>query len=220
MLQSRQHNKSLGEDVKTSTLIGPMRYLDCNLFHQIFTNSLINSKSDTFNFKQPTIIDEFQFWPKWSAKGTDNTTYVEPDVYVKFDSFHLIVEVKFDDSSSQCEQQWENEVKSLNNEIDNQDNKPIVVWAIGGNKTNGLELVHLPEQKPFQVYKVSWVNLYNSVLSVKDRFEGSSNQKRLLEDICKAFHFYGYHPVSWFSNLESFDIKYEPNYFQQWQKQI
>jgi len=219
-MQAQINNKNSGEDLKTASLLGLMRYLECELFFKIFQNSLIVNSAKEDALEDPKLIDEFKFWPKWDAEGTGNTNYVEPDVYVKFDNFHLIIELKLNDSPSQYIEQWEKEIRSLKNNVGNQDDKPIVVWAIGGNVTNGLELVHLPEQKPIQVYKVSWVNLYNSVLSIRDRFEGSSNQKRLLEDICKAFHFYGYHPVSWFSNLESLDIKYEPNYFQQWQKQI
>jgi LPXTG-motif cell wall-anchored protein len=39
----------------------------------------------------------FDFWPHWDKTGTDNTNYVEPDLFIKFDEFDVIIEAKVKD---------------------------------------------------------------------------------------------------------------------------
>ena len=72
-----------------------------------------------FSASLPTAAGELQsadFRPKWDPTGTANSSYVEPDLFLRFADFDLIVEAKRWDQSKQSPQQWKNEVRAYWNE--------------------------------------------------------------------------------------------------------
>lgn len=58
-------------------------------------------------------LEKFEFWPKWEADSElgRNNTYVEPDVFLRFEELDIIVEAKRHDfTQSQNIEQWQNEL--------------------------------------------------------------------------------------------------------------
>jgi hypothetical protein len=75
------------EDSLTSSIIGGLMYLPDDLFWQVLSNSI----KDSVLPKGSHTIIHCDFWPSWNAQGTNNTTRVEPDVFIRTESFDLIM---------------------------------------------------------------------------------------------------------------------------------
>ncbi len=49
----------------------------------------------------------YEFWPRWDPRKTGNTSYVEPDVFIRFRDFDIIIEAKRHENNQQYRTQWE-----------------------------------------------------------------------------------------------------------------
>ena len=95
------------EDVKTYSIIGNLLYLPTSIFWYILRNA-----SDVNNAnvrKLPVLPDDedfidFEFWPYWTLQDK-----VEPDVFIRFTNFDLIIELKVHDYNQQTSWQWKRE---------------------------------------------------------------------------------------------------------------
>lgn len=63
---------------------------------------LDNSANTTLNYKGFGNLDSYEFWPHWNSKGS----YVEPDIFLRFENADIIIEAKKDDSTDQTCKQW------------------------------------------------------------------------------------------------------------------
>ncbi|MBV7440971.1 hypothetical protein KRX57_06020 [Weeksellaceae bacterium TAE3-ERU29] len=92
MLENILNNKiNSREDEITSTIIGLLKYLPSELFWDILKNAC----NDSSNLpKLSGDIDFISFWNKWGAEKTTNKNYVEPDVFIQFSEFDLIIETR------------------------------------------------------------------------------------------------------------------------------
>lgn len=83
------------EDVKTSSIIGNLLHLPTSIFWYILRNaSNVNNANGN---KLPVLPDDeefvdFEFWPYWTLQDK-----VEPDVFIRFTNFDLIIELKVHD---------------------------------------------------------------------------------------------------------------------------
>ncbi len=50
-------------------------------------------------------IEDYQFWPHCTPTGTTNNTFVEPDVFIRFQLFNVIIEAKYGERSCQYSKQ-------------------------------------------------------------------------------------------------------------------
>ena len=106
MLQARYKNKSQSEDLKTSSILGSLLLLPDDLLWELLVKSCCGGTE-----KLPDVagvLDSFEFWPRWNADNTTNLKYVEPDLFLRFSNFDVIVEVKQFDGNGQYYEQWEN----------------------------------------------------------------------------------------------------------------
>ena len=89
MLQAILHKKSLGtgaqyEDALTSSIIGLLQYLPDKTFWEIlYKASKYEANEDTLpEFSEVGVIKNISFWERMSAEGTNNKSFVEPDVWI------------------------------------------------------------------------------------------------------------------------------------------
>ena len=126
------------EDAKTSTIFGEMLHLPTDLFWEILLNA--SYSSDSFSNHLPLVgetgeILDYEFWPYWRLKDK-----VEPDVFVSFERFDLIIEVKVHDYNQQKPRQWKREIEAYKKQYSSE-RKPIYLIAISGKTDEILENV-------------------------------------------------------------------------------
>ena len=184
------------EDFKTSSSIGLLKYLPDDVFWNIMRNSCIGLNTNEFGK-----ILSFNFWSHTDPTDTTNDSFVEPDVWIETENFDVLIEAKVADGAGQYEQQWKNEIQSILNEQSNNDyQKPIVLIALGGNENLQPDTVLLKDED-FPVFKSSWHNLILSVVRERDLSDTNDSICRLLEDVIELFARQGIMKMEWFNTL-------------------
>lgn len=176
------------EDVKTSSIIGNLLHLPTSIFWQILLNA--SDENDAEGNMLPALsagedILDFEFWPYWTLEDK-----VEPDVFIRFTNFDLIIELKVHDYNSQEPGQWNREFAAYYKRYPNE-NKPVYLIAISG-KTN---------KTMNNVFQCSWQSLLEAVLDAKETTEGKDSFiDRIFDDILMAFSI---HKEYYFKYLDS-----------------
>lgn len=176
------------EDVKTSSIIGNLLHLPTNIFWHILRNA--SDKTDANGNKLPVLsededIIDYEFWPYWTLQDK-----VEPDVFIRFANFDLIVELKVHDYNQQKSWQWNREFSAYYKRYPNE-NKPVYLIAISG-KTN---------ETMNNVFQCSWQSLLETVLDAKELAESKKGFiDRIFNDILMAFSI---HQEFYFKYLDS-----------------
>lgn len=203
MLHSTYHNKDTYEDPKTSSVFETMLMLPDELFWGVLRLACFDNDNLPLVSGQ---IEDYEFWPHWDPTGTTNTSLVEPDVFIRFQSFDVIIEAKYNDHSGQYSQQWENEIIAYRNEYGN--DKPVYFIAVGGNAEKASESVSLV--KYVVVNKCTWLSLLIQNTKLRDDYEAfpliSNNQSaviRLLNLIELAFNIHGVYNIHWFDDIKT-----------------
>lgn len=203
MLHSTYHNKDTYEDPKTSSVFETMLMLPDELFWGVLRTACFDNDNLPLVSGQ---IEDYEFWPHWDPTGTNNATYVEPDVLIRFQSFDLIIEAKYSDRSGQYCDQWENEIIAYKNEYDS--DKPVFFIAVGGNAEKASEQVVFV--KDVIVNKCTWLSLLIQVTKLRDEYEAllmkSNNQSsviRILNFIELAFNIHGVYNIRWFYDIRT-----------------
>ena len=129
MIQALLHHKShieLIEDEKTSMIIGTLLHLPATLMLKIIFDAVGDRPSALTKKTEEHLLKMPEFWPRWFAEGTSNDHHhVEPDVFMRFGSFDLIIEAKRnDDKTFQYIDQLNNELIAYGNEY-GKENKEI-----------------------------------------------------------------------------------------------
>ncbi|MCD2424420.1 hypothetical protein LQ567_16690 [Niabella pedocola] len=60
-------------------------------------------------------IEAFSFWENWDPAGTNNSTYIELDLFIQSAEFDIIIEAKVNDKQQKAEQK-EDQIQSYLNE--------------------------------------------------------------------------------------------------------
>ncbi len=203
MLYSTYHNKDTYEDPKTSSVFETMLMLPDELFWCVLRKACFDNDNLPLVAGQ---IEDYEFWPHWDPTGTTNTNLVEPDVFIRFQSFDLIIEAKYGDRSGQYSQQWENEIIAYRNEYGY--DKPVYFMAVGGNADKTSENVSLI--KDVIANKCTWLSLLIQVTRLREEYEGLSmipNSQsaiiRLLNLIELAFNIHGVYNIHWFDDMKT-----------------
>lgn len=223
MLQAILHKKaSLNtktdnqpEDALTSSIVGLLQYLPDEVFWQILYKA---SEGMLPEFSKVGVIKSISFWKRMSAEGTDNKRSVEPDVWIKLEKMHLIIEAKRNDGGGQYKEQWDREIKALLKHLEEEEDQPIdeqkiYLLALGGN-TQTSELLQLkvegkeyPKGKKYPIVRMHWQTLLEEVK--KCTYESSPHsgvEKRICKDIIKAFEHFEFFALKW---LDSFADPYK-----------
>lgn len=222
MLYAIQHNKAgrnfnnqeinwrqlfkSSEDSLTSMVFERLFYLPHELFWNILTNSCYGNELP--NFSGPIEIKEF--WPNWDASNTSNIVKVEPDVFIRFRQFDLIIEAKRWDYNQQSKDQWNNEIVAYKNEY-GEDKKKLFFIALGGLYDNVTE-----NHEGIEVIKCRWNRILRKVIEYQKQLTGTSeinismnSVTNILNDLILVFQLHGYATGEWLSTLpvNSYKIK-------------
>ena len=147
-------------------------------------------------------LTDYEFWPHWNPAGTKNPSYVEPDVFLEFGNFSIIIEVKLTDLNKITEGQYLKELIAFYN--NNSKSKDTYLIALGGDTADIIkELEKFPKLKE-HLLTCSWQQLFWSIeTELKELNEDKENNDnetyRLLTDCVKAMKSYGYN--SWSNDL-------------------
>lgn len=213
MIQALLHHKShigLIEDEKTSMIIGTLLHLPTTLMLKIISDALTNECSALRNKTEEHLQKVPEFWPHWFTK----TNRVEPDVFMRFESFDLIIEAKRnDDKTSQESSQLNRELNAY--EYVYGKDKQVYLIALGGN----VDDIKSVEERRDKILTCSWNNLLSSIESSIERkkIESSIERKkgeiqkydeiyRILSDCRDAFALFG-HVTGWLYELCDLEYK-------------
>lgn len=200
----RQYFKT-NEDSFTSFVFEKLSYLPSELFEYLIRNS-VNDEIPEFDFKT---LSEILYWPHWDSDRTTNKKFVEPDVFIRFEKYDLLIEAKRYDENQQYTSQWENEIIAYQNEYES-DNKKLVFIALGGNSNFQTESTIIGDYEQ-KIYKCKWSSILNNIRKLKKQIEPSSNLlntsfvvNNIFNDLILIFQLYGYSIADWF---ETFDYE-------------
>lgn len=189
------------EDSFTASVFDLLKYLPTDLFWGILKDSLL---LDNLPVHCGEIL-EMEYWAKWSAKNTSNQNFIEPDLFIRFKEFDLVIEAKRYDYNQQSDHQLENELKSYFN-VYAEDNKKVFIMQLGGLHLDCTKESHeILGVKIFQS-KTTWSKLLDSIDSKKKRIEKQMlpYQKPMLfifEDLMSAFAIHGFHKKKWLAKM-------------------
>ena len=86
MLHSKYPHKNSYEDPKTSAVFENLMLLPDNVFWHILKSSCFNNAKMRINSGR---LISYDFWPHWDNTGTDNQSYVEPDLFISFEELDV-----------------------------------------------------------------------------------------------------------------------------------
>ena len=202
-INKRKTSIEMKEDTKTSMIMGTMLHLPTSILLEIIKKAC---RSESKLFKDPGNISFVEFWPKWSVEGKykekiTNSLNVEPDLFISFQKYDLIIEVKINDGFGQYKDQWRNEVYSYLNKYGKK--KELFLITLGGN--NNLN----PEYHTYvNILKCSLSNfmteveiLKNKIEKHQDSYNFEDSTLRILQDLLSTFKLFGI-SYSWLENIE------------------
>lgn len=203
MLHSTYAHKNTYEDPKTSSVFENLMLLPDNVFWHILKSSCFYNDGMLTNSGR---LLSYEFWSHWDNTGTDNNAYVEPDLFLRFEEFDVIIEAKYGDYGGQYLKQWTQELIAYDNEY-RKEEKPVIFIAVGGNMS--MDIVEIKVcGKMHLIFKCNWLSLliatnkYRSELkriSVPDM--NTSATLRLLDNIILAFNINGVYNIDWFNTM-------------------
>lgn len=189
LIHSTLYNKNTNEDPKTSTIFEHLLLLPDNILWSLLRNS-----SRTYKQELPEDIgylEKFEFWPKWDPNNTSNSTYVEPDIFIRFNLLDIIVEAKYQDGAGQYREEWIREIQAYYNEYSS-DKKQVILLSVGGNSDYKSEIIN-----SCKILKINWIDLLDSVIKLKESCHKTalsydkSSLLRLLDLTIEGFHIMG-----------------------------
>jgi len=152
-------------------------------------------------------LSSIEYWPKWDAKNTSNDRLVEPDVFIRFEEFDVIIEAKRYDFKGQTKTQFHNETEAYFNEY-GEDYKPLYFIKLGGlnsvqNEDSRIEKII--------ICKTDWTKLLTEIVDLKKELEHSNkfltnHYVRLLDDCIQAFSLHQFYYLQWLKDLAEIKI--------------
>lgn len=202
MLHSTYFHKETYEDPKTSAIFENLLLLPDNVFWHILRQSCYSHEDLPTN---PGKLLSFDFWPHWDSKGTNNSKYVEPDLFIRFENLDVIIEAKVGSSEGQYKQQWQREIMAYLNMYN--DKNDYVFIAVGGNMSALAETI-LIKKKDVKIHKCNWLSLLINVNRYENELESISfpdmnisATRRLLDNIILAFNIHQVYNIEWFNTM-------------------
>lgn len=193
------------EDSLTSSIFSLLFYLPLNIFWNILTNAC-------YSFDLPEQTGEillYEFWPHWKCDGTNNQNFIEPDLFIRFQNFDIIIEAKrWDYFSQQNKKQWEAQLKAYSNEYA-EDNKKVYFIALSGLIAG--EEFQIPVND-VSIFTCRWHRILEQVqknVAQNAQLESNVNLKIILNDLLIAF---ALHDFRIGDSLNTLSAKYSINY--------
>ena len=193
-------DRNYNEDFKTYQTIGLMQYLPANLFWAFIRECIIH------NDDLPKLSGEIlqtDFWVKWyNIDGTNAERYVEPDVFIRFENFDCIIEVKKTEESGQHQDQWNDQITAYRNTYP--EGKRLIYVALGGNR----DYERNQGDRCTEVYKASWHQLLHTVHKALDERKALlyvstsvSQEIRILQSVIDSFRKYNEYDAEFLESI-------------------
>jgi hypothetical protein len=201
----RKGNLGTCEDSLTAVVFDTLKYLPTEMFWTILKRSLYYDKLPIAAGDLLSI----SFWDKWKAKdNTTNSNFVEPDVFLRFNEFDVIIEAKRHDEKQHSGTQMENEIQAYYNEY-NDEGKVLYFIQLGGLHHRNDELDFILNDKTIVICKTNWTKLLEQIVAENNKIKNSgltilSAYNRILEDSINGFALHQYYKKRW---LKNFTIK-------------
>ena len=202
MISALHHKKitiNLCEDSLTSCIFDILFLLPKQLCWEIVRKAVRATPQNTEQ-EMPTKVGRllhYAFWPKWSPKDTQNVNYVEPDVFIRFSEFDVIIEVKRYEEGLQNSTQWEKEIIAYRNEYGHC--KKLYFIALGGLCDDKIKQV-----KKVPIFRCLWSNLLDAADKTLANDECFCSILRLLVGF---FEIHGYPQTKWLKDIIKNDNK-------------
>lgn len=206
------HSFKWNEDSLTSTVFERLHYLPVELMWKMIRDSVYGEKP----IKDSGKVISLEFWPHWNAKGVTNLEFaepsiitnkrfVEPDVFIRFENFDLIVEAKRDEYNKQDSTQWKNEIYAYLNEY-SKEQKDLVFLSLDGLNSKESSIVTLKNQesyvdnkKDYTIYKSRWFSILASLKDEKrerkktsDKINSNDFIIQIIDELISVFKLYGF----------------------------
>lgn len=198
---------NFNEDFKTHETLGLLQYLPANLFWNILRESIVYNDNVPCSAGEILKVD---FWVKWyNVKKTNaERRYIEPDVFIRFENFDCIIEVKKTEVVGQHRDQWYDQILAYRDEYP--ENNKLIYIALGGNRDFNKN--HKDDYS--EVYKASWRRLLRALHRVLDERRlltystFSINQEiRILQSVIETFHRYNEYECEFLDSINFDEIK-------------
>lgn len=200
-------DRNYNEDFKTFMTVGMLRFLPANLFWNLIRESVISGN------QLPTTAGEIlqmDFWTKWyERENTNNELFVEPDVFVRFENFDCIIELKKTDTTEQSTTQWNDQITAYRNRYG--DDKRLIYIALGGVNNSHFDYTDT------DIHRASWHRLLHAVnkaweerKSLQYTTASTHQQIRILQSVIEAFGKYNEYDVEFLDEISCIEeIVYE-----------
>lgn len=203
------------EDSLTAAIFSHLLHLPAELFWQILRGACYATDQLPATIGEPEVYS----WPRWNSRGTDNSVYVEPDLFLRFATFDLIVEAKRWDHRMQSRPQWEAELTSYCNEYGTE-RMQVRMIALGGIHIEQSDTISCAWKSDdgrdahlfvCPVIMCRWQGILNQcrrrrreIEQLSFRTSQSAAEARILDDIIDLFGCHGFSTGRWFEDF-SFD---------------
>ena len=191
------------EDSLTAAVFTHLLHLPSEIFWQILKRACHTDSLPQYAGEPSCKVE---FWPKWNAEHTRNSRYVEPDIFIRFPNFDLIIEAKRYDDFQQDLRQWTDEVVAYNNEY-GVENVPVRLIAVGGIWRAEDDLV-THKNISCRVHMCRWGSLleecqrmYRELEHIKYLSSATHANHRILADVISFFELHGFQTGIWLSEL-------------------
>lgn len=202
------------EDSLTAAIFSHLFHLPSETFWRMLRNAsyslVLPEKAG-----EPSQLD---YWPKWAPGESGNALYVEPDVFIRFDDFDLIIEAKLRDDGTQDRGQWTRELAAYACEY-GREKRPVCMIALGGLDTEvDVEIKYewRDDSSSKQLHKITctvhmcrWRRLLYQCQQIKRELErvdapNSRNlaDRRILTDMTDLFACHGYSTGRWYEDFD------------------
>ena len=152
------------EDLLTASVFERVLYLSRIPFARVISRILgLASDNLTFSIRETDIelIEDAYFWPRWPANERGERGWVEPDCFMRFNDFDLLIEAKRYDFLQQYPAQWARELRSYGLKY-GAGVKHLVFLAVGG--------VEVTSFQNHRTFLRQWRS-YDSLAPFFDRFD-------------------------------------------------
>jgi hypothetical protein len=201
---NRKYQIEANEDIITSSIFDTLFLLPDDIIWEILRESCYFNDSLPNNVGN-LLREEINFWPSWNSEGTENASWILPDLFIRFENLDIIIEAKRECNSQEVKQ-WKNEIISYNNEY-GIGSKNLILIAIDGITCKDKEEISFENNhKKVPVFKTRWQKILDIIVDKRDKYTKNNTclqQKYILDNIIKYFECFGIFTIVWLSDLQN-----------------
>jgi len=225
MISSTLQNKcnpTLKEDTLTSSVFDLLKYLPADLFWSILKQSLYQDILP----KHSGEIQSYQFWARWSTVNiteVSNAHFIEPDLFIQFSDFDIILEAKRYDENQQSTEQRTKQILTYFEEFSGElTGRKLYFIEVGGLHDKTSETITLKE-RDILIARTDWSSILNVVCTMKSQWDKiahfshqGASYVRIFNDLIALIERHGFFKQLWLCELLDYKnehkFTYDANY--------